>query len=218
MFRTTSKLILIYIFLCWILPTRDPNTTRLFGLEHCGFKKQYCFQLRIPHNVTLLQAYNCDKTKTGEKRVEPDPAEKQIYRPDYVHHHFIHYSLVTETTKLNKEDTLQQGLKWTYKPEDQLSRLSNESSEALMLHAKAIAPHETNLWEKACRGSFKGRYACRLGNPFPEHVLNVTYDTLSDEHGIKYNCYISYKIENHWVKLLSKELEERLKLSVNPEN
>jgi hypothetical protein len=36
----------------------------------------------------MLQAYNCDRQKPGEKTSQM-PAEKQIYRPDYVKHHFI---------------------------------------------------------------------------------------------------------------------------------
>jgi len=40
----------------------------------------------------MLQAYNCDRQKPG-KKAEKMPAEKQLYRPDYVLHHFI---IVTE--------------------------------------------------------------------------------------------------------------------------
>jgi len=155
----------------------------------------------------MLQAYNCDKTKPGEKRVEPDPAEKQIYRPDYVLHHFVHYSLATEFSVLNKNDTIKSGFKWNYKAIDPLSRFSNEGTEALMLHAKAIGPRETNLWEKACLGNYTGRYACRLGNPFPKNWTGE----LSDENGIKYNCYMNHKIEDYWASLLRTELKRLTK-------
>jgi hypothetical protein len=151
----------------------------------------------------MLQAYNCDKTKPGDKREEPDPAEKQIYRPDYVLHHFIHYTLVSEASRLNKKDTEKVGLRWSYKTDDPLARYVNESSEALMLHAKAIAPHETNNWERACSGSFKGRYVCRLGNPFPRNWNGST----SDENDIKYNCYLNYKVEDYFLKLLKRDLQ-----------
>ena len=52
-----------------------------------------CFDLKIPMNFTMLQAYNCDRQKPGEKEKQM-PAEKQIYRPDYVLHHFIHVSMI----------------------------------------------------------------------------------------------------------------------------
>ncbi|KAL3911139.1 MAG: hypothetical protein SGILL_007400, partial [Bacillariaceae sp.] len=143
-------------------------------------------------------------TKPGDKRIEPDPAEKQIYRPEYVEHHFVHYSLVTKSSLLNKEDTLKKGLQWTYKTTDPFSRFSNERTEALMLHAKAVAPHETNLWEKACLGSFKGRYACRLGNPFPANVA----DGFEDNNGIKYNCYVNDKIERQFLQQLLADLKD----------
>jgi hypothetical protein len=176
----------------------------MYGLEHCGFKTQSCFQLKVKQNVTILQAYNCDKTKPGEKRQDPDPAEKQIFRPDYVRHHFVHYTLVSETSVLNKDDTEKLGLRWTYNTDDLLARYVNESAEALMLHAKAIAPHETNLWEKACSGTFKGWYACRLGNPFPRYWNG----TISDENGIKYNCHLNYKVEDYFLKLLKRDLKK----------
>jgi hypothetical protein len=95
------------------------------------------------------------------------------------------------------------GLKLTYKTTDPFSRISNERTEALMLHAKAVATHETNLWEKACRRSFRGRYACRLGNPFPENAT----DAIADKNDIKYNCYVNDKIEKHFLRCLLKEMK-----------
>ena len=61
------------------------------------------------------------------------PAEKQIYRPDYVLHHFIHYSTVTVMSELNKEDIEKLGRKWNNRNPfpDPLSRFGNEIDEAL---------------------------------------------------------------------------------------
>ena len=78
---------------------------------------------------TMLQAYNCDRQKPGEK-TERMPAEKQLYRPDYVKHHFIHYSTVTVMSIWNKKDTLKHGYQWKVNPfPDPLSRFGNEVSE-----------------------------------------------------------------------------------------
>jgi hypothetical protein len=74
---------LLFFSICY----RDPNLTRMNGPRDCG-RKQDCFQLRIAVNQTMLQAYNCDRQKPGQKTAQM-PAEKQIYRPDYVKHHFI---------------------------------------------------------------------------------------------------------------------------------
>ena len=107
---------------------REPQETKLFGAKNCG-RKAACFQLRIPMKHTMLQAYNCDRQKPGEK-TERMPAEKQLYRPDYVKHHFIHYSTVTVMSIWNKKDTLKHGYQWKVHPfPDPLSRFGNEVSE-----------------------------------------------------------------------------------------
>jgi hypothetical protein len=72
------------------------------GREDCG-RNDECFQLRIPMETTMLQAYNCDRQKPGQKQSSM-PAEKQIYRPSYVRQHFIHYSTITEMSEWNKDD------------------------------------------------------------------------------------------------------------------
>jgi hypothetical protein len=103
----------------------------MYGRKDCG-REQRCFQLRIPMNYTMLQSYNCDRQKPGEK-VKQMPAEKQIYRPDYVMHHFIHYSTVTKTSNMNQEDIEKSGLKWnawTAFP-DQLQRFGDEVTEGM---------------------------------------------------------------------------------------
>ena len=119
---------------------RDPNLTRI---KNCQSNKD-CFHLTIPSNYTMLQAYNCDRQKPGEKK-EKMPAEKQLYRPDYVLHHFIHYSTVTKNSVLNKEDTEKLGRRWnSHSPfPDPKSRFGNENTEALMLHTKAVAYQDT---------------------------------------------------------------------------
>ena len=54
-------------------------------------------------NYTMLQAYNCDRQKPGQKTTVM-PAEKQFYRPSYVKQHFIHYSTITEMSEMNREE------------------------------------------------------------------------------------------------------------------
>ena len=113
------------------------------GAKDCRRKNGACFQLTVPNNYTMLQAYNCDRQKPGDKK-ERMPAEKQIYRPDYVLHHFIHYSTVTVMSEMNKEDSEKLGRKWKLYPfPDPLARFSNENEEALMLHTKAVAHQDT---------------------------------------------------------------------------
>jgi hypothetical protein len=101
----------------------------LNGVKACG-RQQDCFQLQIPMNYTMLQSYNCDRQKPGDKKQQM-PAEKQIYRPDYVKHHFIHYSTVTGMSVMNKADVVKSGHGWTFGSAfpDPLSRFGDEKTE-----------------------------------------------------------------------------------------
>ena len=114
------------------------------GGENCGRRKGDCFDLTVPRNYSMLQAYNCDRQKPGAKK-ERMPAEKQIYRSDYVLHHFIHYSTVTVLSNMNREDIEKLGRKWSNRSPfpDPLSRFGDENKEALMLHTKAVAHQDT---------------------------------------------------------------------------
>jgi hypothetical protein len=80
----------------------------------------------------MLAAYNCDRQPPGKKQ-QSMPAEKQIYRADYVTQHFIHYSTVTQTTLLSIDEYRQKfGNRHAFP--DPLSRFGDEVSEGLMLH------------------------------------------------------------------------------------
>jgi hypothetical protein len=117
----------------------------MYGVKQCG-KNERCFQLRIPMNYTMLQAYNCDRQKPGEK-VKQMPAEKQIYRPSYVLHHFIHYSTVTVTSNMNQDDVKKAGRKWnawTAFP-DQLSRFGDERNEGKKKQVLSCSTNERHI-------------------------------------------------------------------------
>jgi len=189
---------------------QDPNLTRMTGAKECQRRTGDCFQLTIPQNYTMLQAYNCDRQKPGAK-TEKMPAEKQIYRPEYVLHHFIHYSTVTALSDLNREDIEKLGRKWNPRNPfpDPLSRFGNESSEALMVHTKAVAHQDTILWEKACNASYHGNVFCRLGMPFPDKGMTDA-EINAGEDGLKFNCYVNHKIDDYFVKELESELKQHV--------
>lgn len=184
----------------------DPNLSKLNGAKHCGRNKN-CFELKIPNNYTMLQAYNCDRQKPG-KKTERMPAEKQIYKADYVLHHFIHYSTVTALSVMNKEDIEKIGRQWNHGSPfpDPKSRFGDEVTEALMLHTKAVATKDTVDWEKVCLASYTGNDFCRLGMPFPDNTTGV--DISTGNNGLKYNCYVNRKIDDYWVKELEIKLKE----------
>jgi hypothetical protein len=97
----------------------------------CG-RAQTCFELSVQKNTTMLEAYNCDRQKPGQKG-KVMPAEKQIYRAEYVTQHFIHYSTVTQTTNLPYDEYMIKFGNQRRFP-DPKSRFGDELTEGLMLH------------------------------------------------------------------------------------
>jgi hypothetical protein len=159
-----------------------------------------CFDVRIPTNRSILQTYNCDRQLIKKETM---PAEKQIYRTDYVLQHFIHFSTVTLYTVMTPNELAQAGMKWGNVAPDPLLRFANELSEVTMLHTKAMATQDTAGWKTRCKGAMKG--TCRIGVPFPD--LNISSPVTKDDNGWLYNCYVNPKIEYFWVPRLHQELQ-----------
>ena len=159
-----------------------------------------CFHLKIPIDKTILRTYNCDRHKDKQDGM---PAEKQIFRTDYVLQHYVHYSTITALSQMNREETEKAGFNFNKIVPDPQSRFSNEETEVTMLHTKAIATQDTAGWQNRCSG--KG--ACRLGYAFPkEAVGNVT----KDADGWLYNCMVNQKIEQYWVPRLEESMKDSI--------
>jgi hypothetical protein len=175
--------------------------------EQCG-RSARCFELKVPLKNTMLQAYNCDRQSGPKTKVMP--AEKQIYKPEYVKQHFIHYSTVTALTEMNKEEFEAAGYDWgrTKAFPDPNSRFGDELEEATMLHTKAVARQDTVGWEEACMDNYKGHFMCRIGVPFPDNYDEKEHGT-GDEKGWAYNCYPNKKIDDYWAPLLEKAINEK---------
>lgn len=175
-----------------------------------------CFQLKVPLDKTMLQTYNCDRQSFSTGKVMQMPAEKQLYRPDYVLQHFIHYSAVTVLSDMNINEWRK--FTRTNRPyynkaaatfharafPDPLSRFGDELNEATMLHTKSIATSDTTDWNSACKGI--GNYTCRIG--VPHDGLVEDKDNMIDQQGWVKNCFINPTIENYWVPKLEKELHK----------
>jgi hypothetical protein len=161
-----------------------------------------CFHLKIPIDNTILRTYNCDRQMDKKDGM---PAEKQIFRTDYVLQHYIHYSTITVLSQMNREETEKAGFKFNDIVPDPQSRFSKEETEVTMLHTKAIATQDTAGWQTSCKGEQKG--TCRVGYAYPKEAGgNVT----KDEDGWLYNCMVNQKIEQYWVP----RLEESMKKSI----
>jgi len=180
----------------------DPvETTFKNNRELCNSNDE-CFELSVKKNVTMLEAYNCDRQKPGQKS-STMPAEKQIYKADYVTQHFIHYSTITESSNLNLKEFKKKFGKRRPFP-DPLSRFVDEVNEGLMLHSKSIARQDTAGWKKNCHKNKKGFDICRIGFPWPEDGTNST----SDKNGWEYNCYVNPRIDNYWAPQVKAKLSD----------
>jgi len=137
------------------------------------------------------------------------PAEKQIYRPDYVRQHFIHYSSVTALSELSMSEFKAAGYDWdrTRAFPDPNSRFGDELNEATMLHTKAVASQDTIGWPEACRDKYTGGVMCRVGVPFPDDYDAKVHGT-GDKEGWAYNCYPNKRVDNYWAPLLLKAINE----------
>lgn len=195
---------------CCVLPHREPVPIKDQGL--CGNNRE-CFYLQVPLNRTVLQTYNCDRQSGPKKDVMP--AEKQLYRPDYVLQHFIHYSSVTVLSQLSKSEFQKAGYDWfkTAMAPDPHSRFSDEINEATMLHTKAVARQDTAGWLDICKASStptdkRKKSLCRIGVPFPNNY-NEESDGEADEKGWNYNCYVNQRTEQYWVPRLQKAIQDQ---------
>ena len=168
-----------------------------------------CFELSIQPNTTFLEGYNCDRQKPGHK-TKVMPAEKQIYRADYVTQHFIHYSTVTKTSTLKSDEFDRLFGRGRLFP-DPLSRFGDEVNEALMLHSKAIARQDTAGWERNCHFNHTGRSfdQCRLGIPWPEGQDATHHESHHNPDGWLYDCYVNRRIDDFWGPQLRAKLKEK---------
>ena len=189
-----------WAFIDEIVPVHD---------EKVCWKKEPCFHLSVPAKNTMLQTYNCDRQKPGQKQ-HSMPAEKQLYRADYVLQHFIHYTAVTQLSEKNVTEVEEEGLKWPWRAfPDPRQRFGDELSEALMIHTKAVAVQDTVAWEKVCHINVtklpkRQQGLCRLGVPWPkDHDMSKPNAT---EEGWAFNCYVNEKVEDYFIPKLDAAL------------
>ena len=183
---------------------------RIHDKEVC-WSPEPCFQLQIPMKHTMLQAYNCDRQKPGQK-TSTMPAEKQLYKADYVLQHFVHYSSVTVLSEKNKTEYEKEGFRW--KPRafpDPRQRFGDEVKEGLMVHTKAVARQDTAGWERVChidnlKQPKRRQGLCRLGVPWPDDPEEAKKN--ATEEGWAFNCFVNEKVEKYLVPRLEESLKK----------
>jgi hypothetical protein len=167
----------------------------------CGTEEEPLCLDKSP-GVPYLESYNCER----EPLPKPSWAmrgKKQLYRPEYVQSHFVHYSTVTNKMLITYGEAKKANKDWKritqeYSPSEVIS---NEQTQVFLLHSKSTVPVDTKNWKNMCRHDFKLKYGqvCRVGNPWPNGtVVEGAYD----ENGYLYNCFPYDKLTNYWIPKL----------------
>jgi len=158
------------------------------------------------NNETFLKTYNCEYIKSPK----PDRfqrAMKQLYRPDFVLSHFVHYSTITADLTKRKEETIGKFIQAaTNNPKTE--RFIDDVNEGVMIHAKSITPNDGV--NRATRCLYK-KTLCNLGYECPDEL------PFSDENhkdgfqfgnGTFCNCWVNRKAESFWIPQLEKALSK----------
>ncbi len=158
---------------------------------------------------TYMETYNCEPTTHPKPQSWAWRAKKQIYRPDFVLNHFVHYSVATRQIIDRPElDSLR------FNERQPFERRVNELEEGYLLHSKSTLPEMTANWHskcplKAASGSIKD---CKVGIPSSDVLgLDITSDEsrfVESDVSAKYesNCYPHIRVGR-----LVPSLEEAIK-------
>ena len=178
---------------------------------------------------TFLAVYNCDSVKPPRPRGYFTNM-KQIYQPDFVLSHFIHYSLITRPIAQYYNDRPDPS-KFQQKPQQEEKYVRNsrhgvcvhvpfltficfsvrlrgltflhELKEGILLHARSVLTHETKHWQIAC--SRQSKQDCKIGFVCP-HTTAYKDSLLGKnmfvgQKGQYCNCWKNSHIESWIVKL-----------------
>ena len=169
---------------------------------------------------TFLKVYNCDFIRP------PKPerfarAMKQIYRPDHVYSHFVHYSTVTADIAQTYQDFIQQqqgqhhhrpfmpfvhDSKWIQQSPE---IFVDELTQGALIHARSVLPHETRRKTAECFVGSKWNcivgYPCEDSVPFLDEVHKE--NKFQNPNGTFCNCWKNSLVDT----ILVPQLEKRLR-------
>ncbi len=167
----------------------------------------------------FLKIYNCEYIRP------PKPsrfarARKQIYQPDYVWSHFVHYSTVTADYAETYSEFIRRGSKgkylsnahgpsWERKYPDVFV---DELTTGTLIHARSVMPHETRRSSLECTvGSGSG---CMMG-----YVCEESVEFIDDKHqdnvftnsdGSYCNCWTNSLVSKTLAPMLEKRMRRHL--------
>lgn len=178
------------------------------------YKPEPCL---IPRrNETFLKVYNCDSVKLPRPE-RFSRAMKQIYRPDYVLSHYVHYSTVTEySARYYDPKRPITDFQRKFDPDKEL--FLDELNEGTLIHARSVVPRDTVFRSTICQVNYP-RMTCFLGYECPQSVEWI--DDKGREKGAKTkkflnphqdpegnfcSCWVNHYVDKVWVPKLEKEL------------
>ncbi|KAL7541803.1 hypothetical protein ACHAXR_011234 [Thalassiosira sp. AJA248-18] len=159
---------------------------------------------------TFMETYNCEPTTHPKPKAWAWRAKKQIYKPDFVLSHFVHYAVVTRQILDKPLETSPRFAERT-----PFERRVNELTEGFLLHTKTTGPESTSKWHEKCprKGSTTKNSSCKVGIPSPQILLgeetNLSARGDDNEPSIDFesNCYRHGRVIDEWVPKLEKALQ-----------
>ena len=163
----------------------------------------------------LLNVYNCEYIRPP-KPIRFERARKQIYQPDYVWSHFVHYSTVTADYAETFSEYQRRGLKKRY-----LARATgalwekrypdvfvDELTTGALIHARSVMPHETRRRSAECTTG--SRVACMLGYLCDDSVEfddeKHTQNMFANPDGTYCNCWENKVVSQKLVPQLAQKM------------
>lgn len=162
-------------------------------------------------SLTFTTDRSCDSAGSP-KPTWAERARKQIYRPDYVLYHYVHYSTVTNGYLETYEEATKRGNSWNrrYGEERPSEYTANEVKEIVMVHTKSLQRDMTAGYKSTCRFDYAKKWqGCWVAYPWPEGLKQTK--EAHDKDGMEYNCYINQKVDDVWVPKLREALARRSK-------
>lgn len=187
-----------------------------------GLTPERCLVPR--RNETYLKVYNCDSIKPPRPE-RFQRAMKQLYRPDYVLSHFVHYSTVTKFTAQyfdpHDNPTSYMGPN-SLKFDPSKEIFVDELKEGTLIHARSVMPKETMFRNEICQLNYS-RMSCLLGYECPQSVdwkddlgrqkgrkVKKTMNLHQDEQGKFCSCWVNDHVEKVWIPILEQEVAKHL--------
>ena len=180
-----------------------------------SFPKELCVQ--PPESQTYLRVYNCEYIRPP-KPERFQRAMKQIYRPEFVLSHYVHYATITkpmteyygERLRHNNSNTSEIQYSRALQQWEWGDVFLDDLKEGVLVHTKSVLPHETMYRSSECKHASK--FVCPVGLECPDSTVFVdklhTKNLFQDEDGHYCNCWINHHLEDMLIPRLEAELKD----------